>query len=76
MGVYIALRKLSDDGATSRYAFAVPGDPERTLVFDRVRARSWPEDGTEDGTFCAAERTILQTWRRDGHLPDNLAYQA
>lgn len=76
MGVYIGLTKLADDGTKARYAFAVPGDPERTLVFDRIEARSWPEDGTEDGTFYAAERTLVRTWRREGSLPEKLAYQA
>jgi hypothetical protein len=76
--VAIALRmtKLSDDGRAVTYSFGAPDGPQRTLVFDRVEERIWPEDNRRDGTFRAAAGKLARVLADNDDAPDTIAVQA
>lgn len=77
MAIYLELKKLSNDEFTTTYGFAGADGSQRTLVFDRVEERIWPEDDVKDGIFRAAAQTVVKSWRKHGNeLPDTLLHQA
>lgn len=76
MAIALRLTKLSDDGRAVTYSFGAPDGPQRTLVFDRVDERIWPEDDKRDGAFRAAAGKLVRALTENGDAPETLTYQA
>lgn len=78
MGMYLKLRKLTDDGTMATYSISSMPDEggDRILAFDRAKDRIWPADGTRDAIFRAAAGTVAKAWAERGELPDKLLHQA
>lgn len=76
MAIALRLTKLSDDGRAVTYSFGAPDGPQRTLIFDRVDERIWPEDDRRDGAFRAAAGKLVRVWNQHGDAPETVTYQA
>lgn len=76
MAIALRMTKLSDDGRAVTYSFGAPDGPQRTLIFDRVEERIWPEDDRRDGAFRAAAGKLVRVLADNAEAPETIVLQS